>query len=62
MSGLFHTLDSEGAGGLTLEQLQSGAESVPEFQQKLRVMDIQGDDLRVLFKMLDEDGSGVAIV
>merc|ERR1719506_2797208 len=55
---IFRQVDADGSGALSLDELLKGAEDVTEFQQKLRVMDIQGEDLHQLFNMLDEDESG----
>ncbi|CAE7242926.1 unnamed protein product [Symbiodinium pilosum] len=48
------TVDANGDGELSLQELLRGAEQVPEFQNRLRVMDIDAVDLEQLFRMLDE--------
>ena len=43
---------------VSYDELEAGAENVPEFRHRLRVMDVKRDDLQQLFAILDEDGSG----
>ncbi|CAJ1437562.1 unnamed protein product [Effrenium voratum] len=55
---VFDRIDEDGSGELTLEELVEGARKDPEFQSRLRVMDIDEVDLQQLFEMIDADGSG----
>jgi len=55
---MFDRLDVEGHGEVTLDDLVKGARQDPEFQSRLRVMDIDEVDLEQLFYMIDADGSG----
>lgn len=55
---IFNRLDVSKKGDLTLEDLVKGARTDPEFQSRLRVMDIDQADLEQLFEMIDEDASG----
>ncbi|CAK9060751.1 unnamed protein product [Durusdinium trenchii] len=55
---VFERIDEDGSGELTLEELVEGARQDPEFQSRLRVMDIDEVDLQQLFEMIDVDGSG----
>jgi len=55
---MFKKVDANGDGELSLSELLQGAEKEPEFQNRLRVMDIDAVDLEQLFRMLDEDHSG----
>lgn len=55
---IFNRLDKKGDGELTLQDLMDGARQDPEFQSRLRVMDIDEVDLQQLFDMIDADGSG----
>ncbi|CAE7344048.1 SCN1A [Symbiodinium natans] len=55
---VFERIDEDGSGELTLEELVEGARKDPEFQSRLRVMDIDEVDLQQLFEMIDVDGSG----
>ncbi|CAE7790016.1 unnamed protein product [Symbiodinium sp. CCMP2592] len=55
---MFKKVDANGDGELSLSELIQGAEEVPEFQNRLRVMDIDAVDLEQLFRMLDEDQGG----
>eukprot|EP00440_Ansanella_granifera_P072607 gb/GFBE01078786.1/.p1 GENE.gb/GFBE01078786.1/~~gb/GFBE01078786.1/.p1 ORF type:complete len:734 (+),score=127.88 gb/GFBE01078786.1/:1-2202(+) len=58
LAQVFRKIDEDGSGELSLEELMDGARKVPEFRSRLRVMDIDEDDLQQLFHMLDEDKSG----
>lgn len=55
---IFNRLDKSGNGELTLQDLMDGARRDPEFQSRLRVMDIDEVDLQQLFEMIDVDASG----
>jgi len=55
---IFHRIDRDHTGQVSLEQLVEGARRDPEFQSRLRVMDIDEADLVQLFDMIDADGSG----
>ncbi|CAE8583965.1 unnamed protein product [Polarella glacialis] len=55
---LFTRIDEDDSGEVDLEELLNGARRIPEFRQRLRVMDIDEADLRQMFDMLDGDGSG----
>lgn len=58
LTRIFKQIDEDNSGELELEELIKGAETVPEFQSRLRVMDIDKADLEQLFYMLDEDSGG----
>ncbi|CAK9005580.1 unnamed protein product [Durusdinium trenchii] len=58
VENMFNRLDVEDKGDLTLQDLVKGAQTDPEFQSRLRVMDIDQADLQQLFEMIDADGSG----
>ena len=45
---MFKKVDADGDGELSLQELIQGAEKVPEFQNRLRVMDIDAVDLEQL--------------
>ena len=55
---MFERMDADGSGLLTLEELVEGARQDPEFQSRLRVMDIDESDLQQLFEMIDSTGEG----
>ncbi|CAE7529342.1 Scn11a, partial [Symbiodinium sp. CCMP2456] len=55
---LFQRIDRDGSGRVTLDELIEGARKDPEFQSRLRVMDIDEVDLEQLFQMIDVNGSG----
>jgi len=58
LENIFTRLDCKNKGELTMEELMNGAETDPEFQSRLRVMDIDQADLEQLFNMIDADLSG----
>jgi len=51
-------MDEDGSGLVSFEELVAGARKDPEFQSRLRVMDIDEADLRQLFDMIDTTGMG----
>ncbi|CAK9009818.1 unnamed protein product [Durusdinium trenchii] len=55
---MFDRIDADGSGMLNFEELVEGARKDPEFQSRLRVMDIDESDLRQLFDMIDGTGEG----
>lgn len=58
LAKLFSRIDADGSGQVTLEELIEGARRDSDFQSRLRVMDIDENDLQMLFEMIDLDGSG----
>ena len=44
--------------GLTPTELLEGIRNNPAFRDELRAMDIKEEDMGVVFKILDNDGSG----
>lgn len=55
---MFERIDEDGSGLVSYEELVEGARKDPEFQSRLRVMDIDESDLRQLFDMIDSTGEG----
>ena len=55
---IFKRIDTDGSGKMTFEELLEGARRDPEFQSRLRVMDIDEADLEQLFEMIDVKGEG----
>eukprot|EP00929_Paragymnodinium_shiwhaense_P117453 TRINITY_DN8805_c0_g1_i1.p1 TRINITY_DN8805_c0_g1~~TRINITY_DN8805_c0_g1_i1.p1 ORF type:complete len:727 (+),score=117.94 TRINITY_DN8805_c0_g1_i1:67-2247(+) len=55
---IFEKIDTDNSGLVTFEELADGAMRVKEFQDWLRVMDIDGSDLARLFLIIDSDDSG----
>eukprot|EP00929_Paragymnodinium_shiwhaense_P111836 TRINITY_DN8011_c0_g2_i2.p1 TRINITY_DN8011_c0_g2~~TRINITY_DN8011_c0_g2_i2.p1 ORF type:complete len:729 (-),score=132.94 TRINITY_DN8011_c0_g2_i2:468-2654(-) len=55
---IFAKIDADSSGSLTFQELVDGAMRVREFQDWLRVMDLDSGDLARLFTMLDSDGDG----
>eukprot|EP00931_Biecheleriopsis_adriatica_P031864 TRINITY_DN18638_c0_g1_i5.p1 TRINITY_DN18638_c0_g1~~TRINITY_DN18638_c0_g1_i5.p1 ORF type:complete len:674 (+),score=100.57 TRINITY_DN18638_c0_g1_i5:51-2072(+) len=58
LNSVFKQIDTDSSGALSWEEIMTGASAIPEFQSRLRVMDIDQNDLEQLFYMLDRDGSG----
>ena len=58
LAKVFQRINKDGSGKLSLEDLIEGARTDPTFQSRLRVMDIDENDLQQLFQMIDTDGSG----
>lgn len=58
LAKLFAKIDKDNSGQLTLQELIEGARQDPGFQSRLRVMDIDENDLHQLFQMIDMDRSG----
>jgi Ca2+-binding EF-hand superfamily protein len=59
LSRIFTKIDYDCSGYVSFARLKMAAETVPEFRQRLRVMDVGVPDLQQLFRMIDEDHSGV---
>ncbi|CAJ1374741.1 unnamed protein product [Effrenium voratum] len=55
---VFHRIDKSGTGELSLSELIAGAKNDAVFRSRLRVMDIDENDLQQLFQMIDIDESG----
>ena len=55
---MFDRMDEDKSGRVSFEELVEGARKDPEFQSRLRVMDIDESDLRQLFEMIDISGEG----
>lgn len=55
---IFERMDENNNGHVTYEELLECARRDAEFQSRLRVMDIDEDDLRQLFDMIDTTGEG----
>ena len=55
---LCQLLDDDNSGSLSFEELLEGYDKLPEFQEQMRLMDVEREDMQSLFRVLDEDGSG----
>lgn len=55
---LCELLDEDKSGSLSFEELLEGYDNLPEFQEQMRLMDVEREDMQSLFRVLDEDGSG----
>eukprot|EP00435_Cladocopium_sp_Y103_P018509 s3024_g4.t1 len=62
LSAIFQRIDKDGSGELTLPELVKGAREDLAFHSRLRILDIDEDDLRQLFHMIDHDNSGTVEV
>merc|ERR1712113_1356408 len=51
-------MDADGTGDLTHEEFKRGYASNPEFRQAFEEMQIEEEDLDVVWSVMDEDGSG----
>eukprot|EP00439_Symbiodinium_sp_Y106_P047516 s3195_g6.t1 len=58
LTELCQILDEDMSGALSLEELLSGYDRLPEFQEQMRRMDVEREDMLSLFKCLDADQSG----
>ena len=58
LEAIFQRIDTDGSGEVTFEELLEGARRDPQFQSRLRVMDIDEADLQQLFEMIDTTGEG----
>jgi len=58
LENIFQRIDADGSGQVTFDELLEGARKDPEFQSRLRVMDIDESDLLQLFEMIDVNGEG----
>lgn len=56
--GIFEKLDEDKSGAVDLDELMTGAKRIPNFRNRLRLMDIDEQDLEQLFGMLDADEGG----
>jgi len=52
-------LDTDASGDLTLQELFEGIQFNPEFYRELMAMDMNKDDMHLVFSILDTDGAGV---
>jgi len=51
-------LDKDGSGELTYAELMEGIEYHPEFSATMALLDVNKDDMSIVFDMLDQDNSG----
>jgi len=55
---LCREMDADGSGSLTLDEMMKGYRSMQDFRDSLRILDIAGEDLELLYHMMDKDRSG----
>lgn len=58
LAKIFSLIDEDQNGMITFEELKEGAERVEELRNWLRVMDVDGEDLYQLFRMVDHEACG----
>eukprot|EP00929_Paragymnodinium_shiwhaense_P083954 TRINITY_DN4486_c0_g1_i3.p1 TRINITY_DN4486_c0_g1~~TRINITY_DN4486_c0_g1_i3.p1 ORF type:complete len:702 (-),score=139.23 TRINITY_DN4486_c0_g1_i3:578-2683(-) len=58
LAKIFNKVDADRSGYISYWELADGARRVNEFQNWLRVMDVDATDLERLFSIIDEDASG----
>jgi len=51
-------MDVDSSGALSLEELTEGFDTIPSFRDLLKLMDVEKDELKSIFRLLDQDGSG----
>lgn len=55
---IFEDLDADSTGSVSFEEMADGYKNHPDFRDIMKVMDVQEDDLEVVFGLLDTDDSG----
>jgi hypothetical protein len=55
---LCSTIDADGSGHIKVEELREAWDTVYEFRDALTMMDLDKNDVEVVYGILDEDGSG----
>eukprot|EP00927_Polykrikos_kofoidii_P026005 TRINITY_DN23254_c0_g1_i8.p1 TRINITY_DN23254_c0_g1~~TRINITY_DN23254_c0_g1_i8.p1 ORF type:complete len:668 (-),score=108.17 TRINITY_DN23254_c0_g1_i8:29-2032(-) len=58
LRALFESLDADGGGSLSLDELRDSYEKNTEFRTMLDVLDIKKSDIPIVFEIMDADGSG----
>jgi len=58
LARIFQKIDKDQSGSVSYDELERGARRVSSFKNWLRVMDVDANDLKKLFEIIDEDGSG----
>eukprot|EP00434_Breviolum_minutum_P017945 symbB.v1.2.015826.t1/scaffold1191.1/size132917/5 len=58
LATLCASMDSDGSGSLSLDEMLDGFNNSKEFQNLMQYMDIQRDDIETIFNVLDDDRSG----
>lgn len=51
-------IDTDESGNISMEELMHGYETKPELANQMRFLDVKKDDMKILFAVLDHDGSG----
>eukprot|EP00928_Gymnodinium_smaydae_P056144 TRINITY_DN39573_c0_g1_i1.p1 TRINITY_DN39573_c0_g1~~TRINITY_DN39573_c0_g1_i1.p1 ORF type:complete len:681 (+),score=79.33 TRINITY_DN39573_c0_g1_i1:262-2043(+) len=58
LQAMFHSVDGDGNGKLTFEELEEAYESKPAFRAALDLIDIRKEDLGTVYGIMDQDKSG----
>ena len=51
-------MDSDNSGTISLEEVQDGFRTIPEFADLMQIMDVGEEDLQCIFEILDQNGTG----
>lgn len=51
-------LDSDNDGRISIEEFREGVDANPELRKTLALLDIQRQDAEIIYRLMDEDGSG----
>lgn len=58
-TSLCASLDKDGSGDISIQELEAGVHEHPELQAHLSVLGVEDDDLQMVFEILDPDDDGV---
>jgi Ca2+-binding EF-hand superfamily protein len=56
---LFHKMDLDGGGTLTLDEVEESYDNIWEFRHMLEILDVTKNNLPTIFGIIDSDDSGV---
>ena len=51
-------LDTDESGTVSMQEMQRGYDTIPDFKRLMDQMDIKRDEMELIFNVLDSDGSG----
>ncbi|CAD7947123.1 unnamed protein product [Amoebophrya sp. A120] len=58
LTEVFHKVDADGSGSVTVEEFKNAVKSSKALMQKVTNLHVQEEELEWLFRVLDTDGSG----